>query len=830
MRLGCSLKQTNAHLPKIFVQRLLQIVVLLGFICGQAFGQRVVVEGVITNLHGHPINGVNIAVETTQTGAFSDTTGFFRMELPAGVYHLIFTHVSYTPQRIRVVLAQGELLRIPVVLESAIMELPDVVVRQAIDFPTGMQRLDPRHLRALPGPTRGVESLIKTLPGVFSRSELSHQYSVRGGNFDENLIYVNGIEIYRPFLIRAGQQEGLSFLNSDLVQSIRFSAGGFEARFGDKMSSALDIEYRRPESFAGSFTMSLLEGSLHLEGISKNRRSTFLMGLRHKSNQYLLGTLDTRGDYSPSFSDFQGLFTHQFNPRLQISLLGNYNRNNYLFQPEEQTTRFGTATDVRQLNVVFDGAEINRFATAMGALSLQYQPGQNTRLRWNFSLFHSDESETFDVLGRYLVSRIETDFGRDDFGQPVGEPLGVGTFLRHARNRLNALVWNVGHQGQWTGPRHALLWGIRYQNESITDRINEWTMIDSSGFSLPRKPYHLILMQDTLFARLNMQSARFSGFVQNTWNFQPSIGRFSLIAGLRLNHWSFNRQTLLSPRATLVFVPAQFPAWSFRASAGFFHQPPFYRELRDFQGRLNPNIRAQESIHFVLASEYHFQAWGRPFKYTTEIYFKDLNHLIPYQIDNLRIRYYASNNAHGYAAGVDFKLHGEFVPGLESWASMSLMKTQEQILDGIYGDDPENPFPDGFIPRPTDQRFNFTLFFQDFLPRNPTYKVHLAFFYSTGTPFGPPNGGQNRNALRMSPYRRVDIGFSKQLMGPDSRHTPQSFFRHFDNLWISAEVFNLLQINNTISYHWIQDVENRLFAVPNYLTRRLINLKLVAQF
>jgi len=830
MQLGCGCTFRTTSLIQAAASRLLLFIVFVLAAGNPAFSQKAMVEGVVQDMQGQPIADVNIEVETTGLGTVSNQEGKFRLELQVGAHHLIFSHISYSPVRLPLVVQEGQNVPLVVELESAARHLPDFVVREQVDFPSGMQRLDPRQVRVLPGPTRSVESLLKTLPGVFSRSELSHQYSVRGGNFDENLVYVNGIEIYRPFLIRSGQQEGLSFINSDLVQSIRFSAGGFEARFGDKMSSALDIEYRRPTEFAGSAAISLLEGSLHLEGTANNGKTTFLTGLRHKSNQYLLGTLDATGDYQPSFTDFQALITHAITPLLEISLLGNYNRNNYLFEPVQQTTRFGTATDVRQLTIAFRGAEINRFVTAMGALSLQYRPNPSLRLRWNMSLFNSDESETFDVVGSYLVSRVETDFGRDNFGQTTGEALGVGTFLRHARNRLDALVWNASHTGQLIGNNLSLVWGIRFQQEQITDRLNEWTMIDSSGFSLPRKPYHLILLQDTLFANLQLQSSRISGFVQNTWVFNPSFGRLSLTAGVRVNYWSLNRQFLFSPRSTLVFVPSNMTQWNFRASVGYFHQPPFYRELRDFAGNLNTQIRAQESIHFVLASEYHFTAWGRPFKYTTELYYKDLNNLIPYQIDNLRIRYFARKMADGYATGIDMKLHGEFVPGLASWASMSLMKTAERIHDGVNGNVPENLFPDGFIPRPTDQRFSFSLFFQDFLPRNPNYKVHLAFFYSTGVPFGPPSDNTFRNALRMAPYRRVDIGFSKQLIGESTQRNANNFFRHFDNLWITAEIFNLLQINNTISYHWIRDVENRLFAVPNYLTSRLINLKLVAQF
>ncbi|HSV87628.1 MAG TPA: TonB-dependent receptor [Bacteroidales bacterium] len=806
------------------------LTILFFTLSGRLLAQYAFIEGLVRSEKGLPVVNAHVSVEGTTMGTVTDSLGLFRLLSRAGESNLLISHMGYESYRLQVRVSPEQILKVEITLSIAVALLPDVVVREAPPLPGGLIRLDPRNIERLAGPVSGVERLLKTLPGVFSTQELSFQYSVRGGNFDENLVYVNGIEIHRPFLARSGQHEGLSFLNSNLVSSIQFSAGGFDARFGDKMSSALEIEYRKPESFAGSFSLSLLEGSLHLEGISKNRRTTYLLGLRHKSNQYLLGTLDTEGDYQPSFSDFQGLITHKLTDRLEISLLANYNRNHFLFQPEVQNTRFGTATDVRQLTVYFDGQEVNRFETTMGALSANFRPNPNINLRVIVSLFQSNESETFDVLGQYWLHRVQTDFGRDDFGQPVGEPLGVGTFLRHARNNLNVLVWNAENQGMWMLNRHTIRWGFRYRQETIFDRLNEWTMIDSSGFSLPRQPSNLILLQDTLFARLNMQSERFSGFLQHAWEAENRLGRFFFTAGLRMHHWSFNEQTVISPRGTVILRPFALPRWSFRASAGFYHQPPFYRELRDFRGQLNRNIKAQESIHFVLGSEYQFIAWGRPFKYTTELYYKHLNHLIPYRLDNVRIRYFADNMARGFATGLDLKLHGEFVPGIESWASLSVMKTAEKIY--LNQNDNQNALqePVTFIPRPTDQRFNFSLFFQDYLPRNPAYKVHLAFIYGSGLPFGPPLPEHHRNTLRMPPYRRVDIGFSKVLIGEQSNLPEQSLFRHFSSLWVTAEVFNLLQINNTISYQWIRDVENRLFAVPNYLTRRLINLKLVARF
>lgn len=796
-----------------------------------SLAREAVVEGVLRDPGGQPLEFVNLALEESPLGTSTDQEGYFRLEVPSGQPLVLqITYLGFRTERIPLQLAAGETRFLEITLEPLPTHLPDVEVRGRQILSTDITRLDPRLSTQLPGPGAGVEGLIRTLPGVISSTELSSQYAVRGGNYDENLVYVNGIEIYRPFLVRSGQQEGLSFLNPDLVSSISFSAGGFNAMYGDKMSSVLDITYRSPESTAGSVSLSLLEGSLHLEGISGNRRFTYLAGFRYKSNQYLLGTLDTQGDYSPSFADLQGLLTYRFGDNLKLSLLANYNSNRYLFRPEVRRTRFGTITDVREFTVFFDGQEVNHFHTSMGALSLNYDPGGDFSMVLSTSIFQSDEKEHFDVLGQYWLHRVETDFGQDDFGQPTGEPLGVGSFLNHARNYLNAIVLNASLKGQWRNDRHNILWGVSFQHEDIFDRLNEWSLIDSAGYALPRHPLHQILLQDTLQARIGLISNRLSGFVQNTWQFERGHGRFDLTAGLRSNYWDFNRQWLVSPRSTIMYKPGWASQWAFRASAGFYHQPPFYRELRDMQGRVNEDIRAQQSIHLVLGSEFNFTAWERPFKYTAETYYKFLDHLIPYELDNVRIRYWADNSSRGYATGLDMKLHGEFVPGIESWASLSVMQTREKI-EGAFVIDPQGEkMPAGYVPRPADQRFSYSMFFQDFLPRNPSYQVQLGFFYGTGLPFWAPTGDRQKNTGRMPSYQRVDIGFSKQLIGEASEIGADNPWRHFSSLWLTAEIFNLLEINNTISYSWIRDVENQLFAIPNYLTSRLINLKLIARF
>jgi hypothetical protein len=808
--------------------RAVSICLLLMLLSSMAHSQMATIEGTIRDENGKALEFVNVAIEGTTTGTTTNSRGFFRFQAEARRrLTLKASHLGYEPYSLQIELSAAEVRTVNIILKPIVTHLPDIVIVERQLLQTDITRLDPRLTAVLPGPSAGIEGLVKTMPGVYSTSELSSQYSVRGGNFDENLVYVNGIEIYRPFLVRSGQQEGLSFLNSELVKNIRFSAGGFDASYGDKMSSVLDIEYKTPEEFAGSVSASLLEASVHLEGRALNNRMGILTGLRHKSNQYLLGTLETEGSYKPNFSDIQALITYDISPALQLSFLGNYNRNRYLFKPTVQNTRFGTVTEVKQLTIYFDGQEVDRFSTAMGAFSLNYNPTEELSLNFSTSVFNMDESENFDILGQYWLYRVETDFGSDDFGQPTGNPLGVGTFLHHARNYLNAIVWNASHSGSLNLNGHNLRWGFKLQHEDIFDRLKEWSLVDSAGYALPRAPSYSLLLQDTLSARIHLRSNRLSGYVQNTWEIAANHGRYELTAGIRSNYWDFNGQFLISPRATLLYKPDWAVRWALRASAGFYHQPPFYRELRDLQGRLNENIKAQESIHFLLGSEYNFIFWDRPFKYITEVYYKNLRNLIPYELDNVRIRYYANNNARGYATGLDMKINGEFVPGVESWMSLSLMRTQEKItLQDSNGDFFTTPY----IPRPTDQRFNFSMFFQDFLPRNPSYKVQLAFIFNTGVPFGPPVFERQGDTLRMPAYKRVDIGFSKQLISENSSFRERSPFRNFKSMWISAEIFNLLEINNTISYLWIKDVENRMFAVPNRLTSRMLNIKLVAYF
>ena len=680
--------------------------------------------------------------------------------------------------------------------------------------------INPLSAKNLPSVNNSIEALIKTLPGVNSNNELSSQYSVRGGNFDENLVYVNDVEIFRPFLIRSGEQEGLSFINPDLVSTVQFSAGGFDAKYGDKMASVLDIRYKRPNTFAGSVSLDLLGASAHLEGASKNQKWKGLIGVRQKSNQYLLGTLETKGDYRPSFTDVQAYVFHTLNPRWELDFLGNISLNKYQLIPSSRHTRFGTVSNPMGLYIYFEGQEIDRFNSVFGAFSATYRPHVNLQHRLTISGFQSVEREFFDILGAYILSETSADPGSDEFGDPR-TLMGVGTYLNHARNELNAIIYNLSYQGRFLTSKMYWLWGAKFQREDILDHLNEWKMVDSMGYTLPNpqtlpenfgfpNPSRPPLLQNVFKSEHHLISNRYQAFLQNNMEVSSEL---ALVMGVRVAYWDFNKEFLVSPRASLTYAPTNLTDWTFRFATGVYYQPPFYRELRDLDGNLNPQIKSQRSIHFVGGADYYLKLWGRPFKLTSEAYYKALSNLIPYEIDNVRVRYLAKNIGKGYATGVDFRLAGEVVKGAESWASLSIMSTKESIDGGPY------------VPRPTDQRLNFNLFFQDYLRMNSNFKAHLNLVFGTGLPYGSPYALkhletlQRRGEFRLPAYRRVDLGLSYHVKA----------FR-LGELWLSAEIFNLFDMNNTISYLWISDFNNQQYAVANYLTSRRLNFKISANF
>jgi len=807
--------------------------------------QSALVFGKISDENGIAIAEVNILILNEKSGTSSDENGNFQLKLAANkLFTLQFSYVGYQSETVQIQLKAGQERNLNVSLFQTAKQLADVVVEDKEIRKSTLTRIDPQAVQIIPSVNNNVESLIKTLPGVSSNNELSSQYSVRGGSFDENLIYVNGIEVYRPLLTRSGQQEGLSFINSDLVSSILFSAGGFEAKYGDKMASVLDIKYRRPTQFNGTTKLSLLEASLHLEDIILNNKLSYMIGFRQKTNQYLLNSLDTKGEYQPSFTDIQTLIHFQKNAKWGFSFLGNYSRNRYKLVPQNRETAFGHIKEAYQLKIYFDGQEVDQSNTLFGAFTTTFAPTKNLNLKFIASTYESVEQENYDIQGQYWIGQLETDLGQDDFGNVI-ETQGVGTYLNHARNKLNAQVWNLEHQGILEHKSGLIQWGLKIQHELINDQLNEWVMIDSAGFSKPypidslgytdplAQTFFPYLLNDTLFAENSLNSNRISAFVQNSWEFKSNEHQFYITAGTRLNYWDYNHQLLISPRIAIALKPDWQKDILFRISGGLYYQSPFYRELRRPNGTLNSSIEAQSSVHFVFGSDYNFNAWGRSFKLISEFYYKKFDNLIPFIVDNVRLIYSGENSSKGYAAGIDMKINGEFVEGLESWLSISVMQTNEMLRDNFYNSYFSNspaPLANSWIPRPTDQRVAVSLFFQDYLPMMPTFKLNMNLAFGSGLPVYYPNRDFQTVITRTPPYRRVDIGFAYELIGPNSKRINNKIARKFTNIDLSLEVLNLLDINNVVSYLWVKDNSNYVYLVPNYLTPRRVNLKLAFKF
>lgn len=818
--------------------------------------QDATVAGTVRDDENKPLPDASIAVPGVASTA-SNASGGYTLTVPAGQAVTIrFAYPGAEMVERTVELAPGEKRLLDVVIRSTVIGAVTVTDDRLRD--AGIDKLNARTSHFQPS-LGDVNSLLQGSLGVMTRNELSSGYNVRGGNFDENLVYVNGIEVYRPFLVRSGQQEGLSFPNPDMIERIHFSAGGWEPRYGDKLSSVLDITYRRPREFDATVSASLLGGSVTIGSPMAGQRLRQITGFRYRTLSTILKGLDTQGDYIPRYTDLQSYWTYDLSDKVELGFLGLYSRNRYDVIPSDRETELGNFNQALRYTVYFEGQERTAYETVSGALSLNVRPNRNTVLRFTGSLFNTYETERMDILGEYRLGELDRNLASEQFGEVVRD-LGIGAYLDHARNALEATVASGTHTGSWRhGNRSNLQWGIEVRGEDIRDRLGEWYMVDSAGYSIPQGNGDSLRLNSSVKSRIDLASVRSSAYVQNAWEWKTGPGRkWALVAGVRGQNWSYNGQTVISPRVRLAFHPGwrkvNAPGdtvprdYSFWFATGYYFQPPFYRELRDSQGRLNPDVRAQESIHFVLGMDRQFMLWERPFKFSTEAYYKALSHLNPYELDNVRIRYYARNNAKGYATGIDMKLNGEFIRGVESWASLSVMKTMED-LDGDfyyhyynqYGErtDAEETIDRravdsvrveaGYIPRPTDQRVNFALFFQDEMPRWPTFKVHVNLLFGTSLPYGPPNESRYGDTLRTSLYRRVDIGFSKQLLGAAGQEKT-GFLRHVKDLWVSLEVFNLINLNNTVDYTWVQDVQGRYYGIPEFLTPRRINVKVLARF
>ncbi|MBR4137193.1 MAG: TonB-dependent receptor [Bacteroidales bacterium] len=817
-----------------------------------------VLFGKITDDNGKAVEFVNVAVQNTKYGVVSDARGSYSLTLPADtLINVVFSFVGYEEIKINVQLKPGERRKHDVKMQVTSTMLTEVTVHDQSIKSSTITRLDAKETVLLPSAgAGGVEDMVKTLAGVSSTNELSSQYNVRGGNFDENLIYVNGIEIYKPFLVGSGQQEGLSFINSRLVSNIDFSAGGFSVEYGDKLSSVLDITYKKPTIAASSLTLSLLGADAHTEGMAFKGRMSYLIGARYKNTQYLLGAMDTKGDYKPNFADVQGLITYNISSRLEITALGYYSRNSYLMVPTTRQTDFGNLQASYRLKIYFDGQELSKYTTGLGAISLNFSPNEDLNLKLIGSAYSAVESETYDIQGQYWIGLLETNPGSEQQGDVIANQ-GVGTYIEHARNSFYSRVFNLDHKGAYKYRDNVLKWGLRYQHQLFDDIINEWDMSDSAGYTQPHSVDSILNPNNPMQTPLELKNVakghnelqvnNLDGYIQNSWQLESEKGNiWVLTAGLRANYWGYAGSVNVSPRAGIALQPNNHPDMTFRLSGGVYVQPPFYRELRMFDGSLVSKDKAsvQKSYQVVLGHEYKFMAWDRPFVLTSEIYYKYLKDIIPYQVDNIRIRYYADQKATGHAYGLDMKINGEFVKGIESWASMSIMRTTENIqyfIDANGNILSQTDINNGTayvrdtiisgIPRPSDQRINFAIFFQDYLPMIPSFKVNLKLIFGTGLPFGASEAERYKQTNRMTPYRRVDLGFSKQLIGDEtSFRNPRNPLNYIRNCWLSLEVFNLLGVNNVSSYMWVTDVYNIQYAVPNYLTNRQLNLKLILEF
>ncbi len=837
----------------VVITRVTNLILFIGCLIFSSFNvsaqSTATVFGKITNTENEPVEDVSVSIQgSPQAPVYTDKNGDYTYTIPADKEVIIaFYNISYGKQQQTVKLAANQKFKIDKSIK--LNTFKEVEVTDNARFKEGT-RIDPILITHIPTASEDFNAILFTLPGVSSRNELSSSYSVRGGNFDENLVYVNGIEVYRPFLVSSGQQEGLSFVNPDLVSNVYFSAGGFEAKYGDKMSSVLDVTYRRPRKFAGTVSGSLLGSNLHLEGCSKDYRFTWLVGARYKSTKYILSKTDTKGDYHPFFGDFQTYLTYDLRTDWRLDFLGNYAYNKYQLIPQDRQTDFGTINEALRLNIYFDGQEIDKYSTTLGAFTAMYHDhNENLNLKFIASGFKSNESQASDIQGQYFIDQLETDFGKPNFGDVVANR-GVGTFLDHARDNLTAYVLSAEHKGTYTAGKNQALWGIKYNKEINDDKISEWKYVDSAGFSLPIVDPQQIILQNVVKQKVDISSNRVAGYAEGILNKETKdTSTFSFIGGVRANYWDLNKQALIGPRGTIGFKPNWRDDFLFKLSSGYYYQPPFFKEMLNAEGNVNTDIKAQTSIHFVLSSDYNFKAWNRPFKFIAEAYYKILNNIVPYEVNDVKITYSGRNDANGFAEGIDMKVNGEFVKGLESWASLSVMSTKYNIKDDYYyqyyNSDGQQIIPGytanykkvdsvrfnpGYIPRPTDQRVTFGMFFQDKMPRLPDLKMHLNLLFGTGVPFGPPNSQYYLQTLRMPPYRRVDIGFSYQVLRENRTTKPKSPGRFLRSVWVSLEVFNLLGTNNTVSYIWVEDVTSRQYAVPNYLTNRQLNLRTIIKF
>ncbi len=802
----------------------------------QVFSQIATITGVVKDENGMAIE--NVSITYNNDGVVSEKDGKYTIIVTAKKeIKITFSHISFITYSKTFKIQNGKTVRFSPRLNFKTEELSNVDIKNRAKDAEGIITLDIGQVKKIPGANAGVENVLMTLAGVSNNNELSTQYNVRGGNFDENLVYVNGIEVYRPFLIRSGQQEGLSFVNSDMTQNVNFSAGGFQAKYGDKLSSVLDITYRKPTEFTAGVNLSLLGGSATVEGKMLDNKLSAIVGVRYRDNSLFVNSKDIETNYKPKFADVQTFLSYDISDRFRLDFLGNFSKNEYNYTPISRRTKFGTVIDPLELIVFYNGQEQDDYTTLFGALKGTYQVNDDLQMSLTTSSYHTQESEHYDILASYNLGEVDANLGSENFGE-VEFSEGIGSQLNHGRNDLDALISNIQLKAVYTKGDNKFDFGVKYQIEDFRDRLIEWEVIDSAGFSI-RPPNHIsnnqpydpfegeIVPYQNARAVNDVQINRISGFAQWSKKDEWGTNRVWYNIGVRAQNWkvsgktvtSSSSQTVISPRAQIAIKPDWDKDMLFRFSTGFYYQPPFYKELRDSIGVVHPDVKAQKSIHFVLGNDFSFNMWKRPFKLVTEVYYKHLTDVNPYTINNVRIRYAAKNNAVAYATGIDFRLNGEFVPGTESWISMGIMSTKENI-DGR-----------GYIPRPTDQRFKMAILFQDYVPTIPDLKMYLNLVFNTGLPGGSPSyADPYQYQSRLNSYKRADIGISYVLVD-QNKLVDTGFLSNFKELTFGVEIFNMFDVQNSITNTWVRDVySKRSYGIPNFMTSRVFNVKLDMRF
>ena len=801
------------HLFKLLWQRLLFIVLLTGCgmtVCAQESVDttRVKLRGTIVDEDQEPIPMVIVRIEGQGIVATAGLDGKYNIAFhTADSVVVVYQMMGFQKRQKVLKKPVGELV-LNIVMKSTDRRLDDVEVVESRRQMSQNQTLNTQELKRLPSTTgNAVEELVATQAGVSTHNELSSQYNVRGGSFDENFVYINGVEVYRPLLISSGQQEGLSVINSDMVEKVDFSAGGFEAKYGDKMSSVLDITYHKPKGWEGSLQGSLL-GASGYAGYG-NKKFSFSNGLRYKTNQYMLGSLETKGEYKPKFLDYQAYLSWTPSKYWTFDVIGYISRNDYKFVPKDRETRFGTMEDVKSFRVYFDGQEEDLFRTLFGTAKLTRKLNERSSLSLAFSAFTTKERETYDIQGQYWL---------DD--AIVGKQLSVGTYMEHARNLLTSNTKTLKLDYNLKRKNHTLLAGIGWKHDNIKENAREWESRDSSGYSIPHTGTDLMLIYN-LKSKNQIKTNHMETYVQDTWRKESSLGIISVNYGARLSFWSWNKEWLFSPRVSMGYVPSKNENFTFRLATGLYYQRPFYKELRDTVTtngntivRLNKDIKSQRSFQILAGMEYKFRVMKRPFKFTSEIYYKAQGNMIPYNVDNVRIVYYGENLAKGFVTGIDLKIYGELTKGTDSWISFGLMKAQMN-LNGKK------------IPQPTDQRWNLNFFFSDFFPGTTRWKMNLKASFADGLPFGPPHTGLEKQAFRAPAYKRIDIGMNYRALNNTDRHLKHNAVK---NIWLGLDCFNIFGFSNVSGYFWVNDVVGNQFAVPNYLTGRMINARVLIEF